>query len=93
MKKEYSKPLAIIQNMTVNSFVAGACMDAGAAVIDFGEEDCYYESANGWVFFSYQCESEEFGMYGLNIVHPNDESPFAQLCYHRPLDALSFFNS
>lgn len=93
MKKEYSKPIAVIQNMTVNSFVAGACMDAGAFVINFNEDSCtFIDDESGMMFFSAQCDTDDG--FGVNIVNPNPESPYAQLCYHRPLDsAFSFFNS
>lgn len=92
MKKKYIKPSALIQDMTVNSFAAGLCSDSGAAVLHYGEDSCEYVDPQGGItFFSSNCEKGD--MYSYDIVNPNPQSPFAQLCYHRPLDALAFFSS
>ena len=94
MKKTYEKPVAFVQDMTVNSFVAGACASAGGnvGVINYTEDTCYYyDSQSGMTFFSAQCEDETG--FGVNIVRPNPQSQFAQICYHRPLDVLNFFSS
>lgn len=92
-KKKYVKPMAAIQCMAVNNFVAGACSDAGAAIVHFYEDTCTYVDPSSYmIFFSQQCEKDDSG-FGVDIVHPNPTSPSAQLCYHRPVDALSFFNS
>ncbi len=92
MKKVYTKPVVLIQDMSVNCFVAGACSDAGAQVLNHSETSCtLYDAGSNMTFFSYQCEDDTG--FGVNIVHPNPNSPFAQLCYHRPLDVSSFFNS
>lgn len=92
MKKTYEKPMAYVQDMSVNSYAAGACSDAQAAVINYSESSCYYfDSSSGLTFFSYQCRDETG--FGIDIVNPNPRSPYAQICYHRPLDMLSFFSS
>lgn len=92
MKKDYQKPAALIQDMTVNSFVAGACTDAGGTLVTLTEDTCSYtDEGSSMTFFSGNCE--DGSEWGVNIVNPNSQSPFAQLCYHRPLDALSFFSS
>lgn len=93
MKKDYCKPKAVVQNLAVNCFIAGACSDVkGVAVLNFSEDSCtYFDEESFMTYFSQQCESED-GL-GVNIVNPNPQSPFAQLCYHRPLDVLNFFNS
>lgn len=91
-KKKYIKPVAVVQCMAVNNFVAGACSDAGAAVVQFSENSCTYCDPNNFMtYFSAQCEDDTG--FGVNIVNPNPSSPFSQLCYHRPVDVLSFFNS
>ena len=92
MKKTYEKPTAYIQDMSVNSFVAGACTSAGANVLNYGESDCTYTDPENYVtFFSSNCQTTDG--WGVDIVNPNDTSPYAQLCYHRPLDIFTFFNS
>ena len=94
MKKVYEKPSAYIQDMSVNGFVAGACGSAGSGVgvINYSETTCYYYDAqSGLTFFSYQCKDESG--FGIDIVNPNSHSPYAQICYHRPLDVLNFFSS
>lgn len=92
MKKVYQKPAALIQDMTVNCFVAGACSKAGSLVLDFSEDTCtYFDASSYMTFFSSQCEDGTG--FGIDIVNPNKTSAFAQICYHRPADALSFFNS
>lgn len=92
MKKTYEKPKVVIQDMSVNCFVAGDCSNAGAAVLDYAEDSCTYFDEESYItFFSYQC-ADTSGL-AIDIVHPNPASPFAQICYHRPLDVLSFFNS
>ena len=92
MKKSYTKPSAYIQDMSVNCFVAGACEEAGAMVLGFSEDECtYYDPASNMTFFSHQCEDTTG--FGVDIINPNPASPFAQLCYHRPLDVSQFFSS
>ncbi|MCQ2480064.1 MAG: hypothetical protein MJ120_05430 [Clostridia bacterium] len=94
MKKTYEKPQALIQNMAINGFVAGACSAAGnnVAVINYSETSCRYsDSQTGLVFFSSQCKDSDED--GVDIVNPNKSSPAADLCYHRPLDTLNFFSS
>ncbi len=92
MKKDYCKPKAVIQDMSVNCFVAGACADPeGVAVLNYGEHDCVYVDANYTIYFAEQCEDDSG--FGVNILLPNNQSEYAQLCYHRPLDVLNFFNS
>ncbi len=92
MKKEYCKPKAFVQNLTVNCFTAGGCSNAGALVVNFTEDKCYYTGDDGITYFSRQCESGDG--WGVDIVNPNPYSDYAQLCYHRPLDAdIMFFNS
>ena len=92
MKKMYEKPKAYIQDMTVNCFVAGSCSDEGALVLNFGENDCtYFDAKSNMTFFSHQCQDTTG--FGVDIINPNPASPFAQLCYHRPADALTFFSS
>ena len=92
MKKKYIKPCALIQNLAVNNFVAGACLDAGGTVVNSTEDTCFYTDPTSYMtFFSAQCA--DGSMWGVDIVNPNPQSPWAQLCYHRPMDALSFFSS
>ena len=92
MKKDYQKPMALIQELSVGGTATGACSSAGAGVLNFAESTCYYvDDESGMVFFSKQCDDGTG--FGVNIVNPNPRSPFAQLCYHRPLDVLSFFSS
>ena len=95
MKKKYIKPSAVIQDMTVNSFAAGLCTSQNGTAVYYAEDTCtYYDEESMSTFFSDQCEDfEKYGEFGVNIVKPNEQSVFAQLCYHRPLDALSFFSS
>lgn len=95
MKKEYIKPSAIIQDMTVNSFAAGLCSSQSGIAVYYAEDSCIYEDEeSGSIFFSTQCEDfDKYGEFGVNIVNPNQQSPFAHLCYHRPLDELAFFSS
>ena len=92
MKKTYEKPTAYIQDMSVNCFVAGECSKADAAVLNYAEDSCTYTDPESYMtFFSAQCQTEDG--WGVDIVNPNDTSPYAQLCYHRPLDIFTFFNS
>lgn len=94
MKKRYEKPEAIVQDMRVNSFAAGACASAGegVGVINHSEDTCYYYDAeSNMTFFSAQCRDDTG--FGVDVVNPNPQSPFAQICYHRPLDMLNFFSS
>lgn len=92
MKKTYEKPKAYIQDMTVNCFVAGACSDAGVPTVGYDVDTCYYTDPESYMtFYSAQCEDGTG--WGVDIVNPNASSPFAQLCYHRPLDSLAFFSS
>lgn len=95
MKKKYMKPSAVIQDMTVNSFAAGLCSSQNGIAIYYAEDSCtYFDEESFSTFFSDQCEDfEKYGEFGVNIVSPNPQSPFAQLCYHRPLDSLAFFSS
>lgn len=94
MKKAYEKPRAYIQDMSVNGFVAGACGSAGTGVgvVNYSENTCYfYDYTSGLTFFSAQCQDDTG--FGVDIVNPNPSSPYAQICYHRPLDAMNFFSS
>ena len=94
MKKPYTEPRAFIKDMSINGFIAGACGSAGSGVgvINHTETSCYYYDAeSGLTFFSYQCKNESG--FGIDIVNPNPKSPYAQICYHRPLDVLNFFSS
>lgn len=93
MKKQYIKPEALVQDLTVNNFVAGACSDANGTVVDSTEDTCFYTgpASSYMTFFSSQCA--DGSQFGVNIVNPNPSSGFAQLCYHRPMDALAFFSS
>lgn len=92
MKKEYIKPVSIIQDLTINNFVAGACADAGGTIIDSTESTCTYTDPTSYMtFFSSQCDDGT--EWSVNIVNPNPTSPYAQLCYHRPMDSILFFNS
>lgn len=95
MKKKYIKPSAMIQDMTVNSFVAGLCSSQNGIAVYYAENSCtYYDEENFMTYFSDNCSDfDKYGEWGVNIVNPNPQSPFAQLCYHRPLDSLSFFSS
>ena len=91
--KKYTKPIALVQDMTINAFAAGACSNApNAIVLNSSETSCYYQDPDSFViFFSMQCDTNDG--FGIDVVNPNPNSPYAQLCYHRPLDALNFFNS
>lgn len=92
MKKQYIKPEALVQDLTVNNFVAGACADANGTIVDSAEDTCLYTDPTSYMtFFSTQCA--DGSAWGVNIVNPSPNSPYAQLCYHRPMDALSFFSS
>ena len=92
MKKMYEKPRAYIQDMTLNCYVAGACTDANAIVLNYGEDSCSYTDPESYVtLFGPQCQDETG--WGLNILDPNISSEYATLCYHRPLDMLNFFAS
>ena len=92
MKKEYIKPASVIQDLTINNFVAGACADAGGTIVDSTENDCFYTDPSSFMtFFSSQCD--DGSEWSVNIVNPNPTSPYAQLCYHRPMDSLFFFSS
>lgn len=92
MKKTYSKPRVYIQDMRINSFVAGACSDMGVPTVNYDIDTCYYtDPESHMTFYSAQCEDETG--WGVDIVNPNKSSPYAQLCYHRPLDVLNFFSS
>lgn len=92
MKKAYEKPMALVQDLTLNNFVAGACSSSGATPINFSEDTCTYtDESSMFTFFSSQCDKGD-GFSG-NIVNPNPQSPFAQICYHRPLDEFTFFSS
>lgn len=91
MKKEYKKPSILIQDMTVNSFAAGLCSSQDGIAVYYAEGNCKFtDEESGMTFFSDNCTGDE---WSVNIVNPNPQSPFAQLCYHRPLDALNFFAS
>lgn len=92
MKKKYIKPSALIQDMTVNSFAAGLCRDNGGIAVLYAENTCeYYDDEDGMTYFGDNCTGDE---WHINIVTPNSQSPFAQLCYHRPLEADNpFFSS
>lgn len=87
MKKKYEKPMAVIQDMTVNCFVAGAC--GGGIMVQHSETTCVYDTGAGVKFFSFNCISEG----GFDIVDPNTYSMFAGLCYHNPGDTSNFFSS
>lgn len=92
MKKSYERPMALVQNLAVNNFVAGACSGAGGTVVNLSESTCTYtDESSMFTFFASQCDKGD-GFSG-NIVDPNPQSPFAQICYHRPLDEFSFFSS
>lgn len=92
MKKAYSKPVSVIQNLSLNGFVAGACSDAGGTIVDSTENDCFYVDPTSYMtFFSAQCDDGT--EWSVNIVNPSPGSIFAELCYHRPMDELSFFSS
>ncbi len=89
MKKEYKKPSVFIQDMVVNSFAAGLCKDNGKSLVYYTENTCTVtDEESGSTFFGDNCTGDEFS---FNVVHPNPQSPFAQLCYHRPEEATSFF--
>lgn len=91
MKKEYIKPSAVIQDMTVNSFAAGLCKDSNLTPIYYAENTCtVVDEESGMTFFGENCTGDE---WSVNIVNPNPQSPFAQLCYHRPLESSPFFSS
>ncbi|MCQ2479301.1 MAG: hypothetical protein MJ120_01575 [Clostridia bacterium] len=92
MKKEYKKPVVVIQDLSVNNFVAGACAQAGGTIVNSTESSCTYTDPSSYMtFFSSQCDDGT--EWSVNIVNPNPASPFAQLCYHRPMDSMSFFSS
>lgn len=92
MKKEYIKPISVIQDLSINNFVAGACADANGTIVNSTENDCTYTDPTSYMtFFSYQCADGT--EWSVDIVHPNPTSAFAQLCYHRPMDSLMFFSS
>lgn len=91
MKKEYKKPSVMIQDMTVNSFAAGLCKDNNLTPIYYAENTCtVVDEESGMTFFGDNCTGDE---WSVNIVNPNPQSPFAQLCYHRPLESSPFFSS
>ena len=92
VKKEYVKPQAVIQDMSVNSFMAGLCSSMGGTAINYSEDTCSITDPDSFMtYFSDNCETDDG--WGVDIVNPNVHSPYAQLCYHRPMDALTFFSS
>ena len=91
MKKNYVKPSALIQDMTVNSFAAGLCSSKGGLAVYYAEDTCqFYNDEDGMTYFSDNCTGDE---WHINIVNPNPQSDFADLCYHRPLENSPFFSS
>lgn len=69
MKKEYTKPIALIENFEMDEFIAGACRDAGKDIynapknIGLNIENCIVDEG-GTIYFSAYCK-EEYD--GLNI--------------------------
>ena len=91
MKRAYSKPVAVVENMLVSNFVATAC--SSDLSVNFYESTCsIYDPDTGFTYFSANCEAAD-PVGGLNIVNPNPQSPAAVICYHRPYDSAAFFGS
>ena len=68
MKKEYTKPIALIENFEMNEFIAGACTDAGKNIykkpsgMNMNIDSCLYEDPeNGETYFSQNCLSIDGG--------------------------------
>lgn len=92
MKKKYEKPVIHIEDMTVNCFMCGSCSTSGGISLNYNEDTCTFTDPESYMtFFSDNCDTGDG--WGANIVNPNPHSPYAQVCYHRPLDTVNFFSS
>lgn len=67
MKKEYKKPIALVENFEMDEFIAGACRDAGKGIYDAPKmigstiDDCPVDK-NGTIYFSAYCATLDSGI-------------------------------
>lgn len=67
MKKEYKKPIALIENFEIDEFVAGACRDAGKeiyqkpSIMNSNIKDCAFDEG-GTIYFSGYCGGLDGGV-------------------------------
>lgn len=82
MKKKYEKPVLIIEPFQLDATVAASCSSQGYISINYGENDCTFDSGQ---FFNYNnCQMDLTGPDGDD----NDT-----LCYHGPMLAPYTFIS
>lgn len=83
MKKTYKKPVAIIENFTLNTSIAGDC---GIKTYTPNSGTCGIEQEGlGTVFMT--------GMAGCSFQVSVDDGSYNGFCYHVPIDDNKLFNS
>lgn len=82
MKKEYTKPIALIENFEVNEFIAGDCSDGKKGIYDvpgnlhYSLKDCEIDEG-GTIYFASHCADLE----GENVFEQST-------CYQQILGAF-----
>lgn len=82
MKKEYIKPLVIVENFSLSTNIAGNC---GLIVNNSSENVCAYnpDRSSKYIFTS---------TISACITH-EDDGEYEGICYHAPTEAYELFNS
>ena len=79
MKKEYSKPMAFVEDFSLQTSIAAGCEFKTNNSV---QGTCGYPTRNGVVFMS--------TITGCEYHEPDDND---SLCYHVPTDLTNIFNS
>lgn len=88
MKKEYKKPIVVIETFQLDAAIAGSCKEDAEALnkkyekLGFSPDSCTF--MGGEFFNSFNCQMDLTGEGGDS----NDT-----VCYHGPLEGTVFINS
>ena len=82
MKKQYVKPLIIIENFSLNTDIAGDCEEI---VGNPTKGTCAIESTGGVTYFD--------GKVGSACDYMESDDKYDEFCYHVPTEDKNLFNS
>lgn len=82
MKREYKKPVLVVESFQLDAALAASCSSQGYIPINYGENNCTYD--NGQFFNGNNCQFDLTGPDG-----DGNDTP----CYHGPAVANETFIS
>ena len=80
MKKNYRKPILVMESFQLDAAIAGTCTGKGGTSVNYSEDKCYLD--NG-LFASNNCY--------INVIEQGDSND--GICYQTMVDINSFFAS